>query len=187
MEKETLKFDIQDSKWMYGVAILMLVFHHLYCDPQRLHYDYFTIMSDRICVKIGIFCHLCVAVYSYITGYGFSSKFECVESDGIKRFIILYKIILKSLLRFMIKYWIVLAVFLPIGIVLGKIELEPFTFIKSIVGMSNVYNNEWWYVKQYVKVLMLLPLFDFIYMGFKKCIENKQILSFLMIWMGGGC
>lgn len=48
-------FNIEDSLKMYGVASMMLVFHHLYCDPDRLHQDYFTIIPSRICVIIAVF------------------------------------------------------------------------------------------------------------------------------------
>lgn len=178
MPNEKKRFSIEDSIRMYGVAILMLVFHHLYCDPQRLRYDYCTILPSGICAGIAIFCHLCVAIYSYITGYGFSVKFKNVKDDGITRIVCLYRIILKSLIRFFIKYWLVFAVFIPMGIVMGRIKFEPITFVKSVFGISNTYNNEWWYVKQYIKMLVLLPLLDFVYMKIKQSYTNKSSLPF---------
>lgn len=178
MAYQAKRFCKEDSVWMYGVAILMLVFHHLYCDPARLHFDYFTIIPSSICVGIAVFCHLCVAIYSYITGYGFSVKFAVLGETGMARIMRLYKIIIWSLFKFLIKYWMVFAVFVPIGIALGQINFNFAAFVKSVIGVSNVYNNEWWYVKQYIKMLILLPLLDCIYEQIKQSVKKKNYFAF---------
>ena len=67
-----------------------------------------------------------------------------------------------------------LAVFFPIGFALGKFNFDLKVFARSFVGLSNEYNNEWWYVKQYIKILIMLPVIDYIYVMISKYIREKK-------------
>lgn len=97
-----------------------------------------------------------------------------MDESSIKRLCITYRIIVNSLVRFLLKYWIVLSVFLLTGIILGKIDFNIPVFFRSILGLSNEYNNEWWYVKQYIKMLIMLPFIDYVYVFVRKCIKDKK-------------
>lgn len=155
------KFTKENSSFMYGIAILMLVYHHLMCDPDRLKYPYITMLPQKASVTIAIFCHLCVGIYAFITGIGFAYKFAgytCNIQGLCKR----YVDSIKSILKFMSKYWIVFIPFAAFGLIFGIYSFSFKEFVLNLSGLSSTYNNEWWYVKQYVKMLVVLPLFSLI-------------------------
>ena len=63
----------QKTKAVYGVAVLMMIYHHLFCLPNRLDYNYTPILyinGINIEQILAWFCKICVAMYAFITGYG---------------------------------------------------------------------------------------------------------------------
>ncbi len=158
--KEKDLFTKSDSLCIYGVSVLMLVYHHLLCDPKRLEYPYITIFSNS--QIIANYCHLCVGLYAFITGYGLAHKFIRKESIFETLFENL-KICIFQIFKFFLKYWKVFILFISIGIIIGKVNFNIKEFLMNFFGFSNSYNNEWWYVKQYVKMLICLPFFDVLY------------------------
>lgn len=106
--------------------------------------------------KIAWLCKLCVAIYAFVSGYGITRQLK-----GTISLIDKYKKIIKYILRFLKRYWIVFFIFVPLGFALGKLgSFELKTFILSLMGISKSYNTEWWYVKQYVFMLVCAPVID---------------------------
>lgn len=155
----------QKTKAVYGVAVLMMIYHHLFCLPNRLDYNYTPILyinGINIEQILAWFCKICVAMYAFITGYGLikiSNKYK--KNNPIGRIVNCYKIIIKQAVKFFSKFWLVCLFFLPIGFtILGnKFEIEE--FIYNIIGINNSYNQEWWYIFQYLKMLLIFPIIDF--------------------------
>ena len=135
----------QKTKAVYGVAVLMMIYHHLFCLPNRLDYNYTPILyinGINIEQILAWFCKICVAMYAFITGYGLikiSNKYK--KNNPIGRIVNCYKIIIKQAVKFFSKFWLVCLFFLPIGFtILGnKFEIEE--FIYNIIGINNSYNT----------------------------------------------
>lgn len=59
----------EDSKRLYGIAIVLMVFHHLFCCPDKLHFDYVTIFLDKeYLTRIAYFGKICVGIYTFVSG-----------------------------------------------------------------------------------------------------------------------
>lgn len=59
------------------------------------------------------------------------------------------------------KYWIVFAVFIPYGFIAGKFKFDnTAVFLLNLLGLKSSYNNEWWYVGQYLFMMMLFPFIN---------------------------
>ena len=56
-----------------GVAILMMLYHHLYIIPERINNNFFSLIDQVIPnaqSTIAVFCKLCVCIYVFLSGYG---------------------------------------------------------------------------------------------------------------------
>lgn len=175
----------QKTKAVYGVAVLMMIYHHLFCLPNRLDYNYIPILyinGINIEQILAWFCKICVAMYAFITGYGLikiSNKYK--KNNPIGRIVNCYKIIIKQAVKFFSKFWLVCLFFLTIGFtILGnKFEIEE--FIYNIIGINNSYNQEWWYIFQYLKMLLIFPIIDFLLEEIFQKNNKKRKLIFITI------
>ncbi len=146
---------------------------------------------DLLCMGVTLyvvwFCKICVAVFAFISGYGICSSVTKIyeqNANKVKAVIGIY--CLERLLRFMSKYWLCFVTFVPIGLVLRKIYFEPSVFIRSLLGIDSTYNLSWWYVKQYILMvlfapILLIPLCTF---SRKSIAAILRVIIGLMIWIG---
>jgi len=177
----------KDSTLIYGIAILMMIYHHLFSNPQRLgDTSYFSILNTMFGgiteQRLAWLFRLCVPFYAFISGYGICtiiSKKDYTERCSLSSIGNNYLLALKQILKLMKKYWLVLAIFLPIGLLFFNFSLiGPRTFTRCILGLGNDYNAEWWYIKQYMMMVLLFPIFDFILCNLLSFINNYVIAKF---------
>ena len=115
---------------------------------------------------------MCVSIYAFVTGYGFASKLLKYQGTLWQIFIQDIKTCLCSCLKFMCRFWLIFFLFVAIGLVIGKLKFHPQEFVLNFFGFSNSYNNEWWYVKTYIKMLIIIPFIDLL---LRFTIKNKKI------------
>ncbi len=165
------------TKMLYGLAILLMLYHHLFC-LDRLNTEYLSVLGPVLEEKLSWFCKICVAIYAFISGYGL-----CVSTSGknevkiLNKFIVDYKYTLKHLLGFMKKYWIVFVIFIPMRGIVGLDYISVKTFVLSLIGLSNSYNGEWWYVEMYILLLFMFPFVN----AFFTTSKNKRGLALRII------
>lgn len=115
-----------------------------------------------------------MALYAFISGYGIERSL--MESHSMIK---MYQKVIKYILRFLKRYWIVFVVFIPLGFLLGKLgKFDLKIFILSVIGLSKRYNIEWWYVKQYVFMLLISPCIIHLLNCFQK--KNTKIVLCLV-------
>lgn len=189
MEKGISK---EQSKMLQGVAILMMLYHHLFSTPEMFDITYQSLLKfGNINAELHLawFFKICVGLYAFISGYGLCRGLNWLQKEknlhersffyslGRK-----YIFVLKRLLNFFSYYWLVFAVCVPFRFFVYH---EPFNwkeFVLNLCGISSTYNGTWWYVLFYIKMLMLLPLIDSIFMLFKrKGARICQILFYLCL------
>lgn len=194
MEKGITK---QHTQMLYGVAILMMIYHHLFLDPTRLSVKYFSLLSGSMLGRsveqnIAWFCKLCVAIYAFISGYGLyrSATGSRIEQPA-GRVKANYYYVINHILVLMKKYWVVFFLSLPFVMIFEfeKPLVEELDYlIFGLFGLSSKYNSAWWYLSQYIFMLLLYPIIDFIFLS-RKNTKNK-IVNFMMyivlILIGGG-
>lgn len=69
----------EDSLCIYGITILMMVWHHFLEFTERFHgnLQYFGgNIEYTIELYLGYFGRLCIAIYAFISGYGMIAKSE---------------------------------------------------------------------------------------------------------------
>ena len=151
-----------DSSLLYGIAILLMVFHHCFSVPDQLNYDYIPVLGGfDVEARIAWQGKVCVALYAFISGYAFSviSEKNSEEKFG-SRFKVDLWTSLRQLIKFYLKFWIAFFVFVPMGIIwFGKSAAIKDIISCFFLGRGG-YNPSWWYVWQYIKFLMAYPFIE---------------------------
>lgn len=158
-----LRMDKRQSLQLYGIAVLFMLFHHLFYSVQMGYAKYcsseYSILGyNSIIMHISWICKLCVAIFAFITGYGLFDKYErttiikIIIKDNIQRALRLYK-----------KYWLVLLLFLPVCFYNGVINFNLREFILNLVGLRSSYDWPAWYILQYDIILALSPFVIWIF------------------------
>lgn len=171
MEKGITK---EQSKALQGLAILMMLYHHLFSTPEALGVQYHSLLNIggvNIELRMAWFFKICVGIYAFVSGYGLA-KSSATQSpsydDSFGKILFKdYKFVLKKLFSFFLQYWLVFILFVPIGFIFFGKPVVISELLLNLFGISSSYNGAWWYVFQYMKMLLVFPLIDCFLMIYK--------------------
>lgn len=149
----------QDTSVMKGIAILAMLFHHMYGAPPPDVVPYSGVLE-----WIGVLGKVCVAMFLFCSGYGLAAQYKPTKS-------ILFdvKFVLRRLTKFYLNYWVIFIIFVPISIVLFHRPLSAaygehvniakrlFFDLLGVQGM-NSYNITWWFNQLIIILYLLFPL-----------------------------
>lgn len=136
-----------------------MLIHHLFKFPDRIsNVMYTSLLSCKgITVEyiLGDFGKICVAMYLFLSGYGlyitFVNKNKFTFKDSINKIIKVMKV-----------YWSIFILFVPIGLIFynttPRYAWNLGEFIKNFLTLSNSYNNEWWFLGLYVRLILFFPI-----------------------------
>lgn len=164
----------KDSGILYGIAILMMIFHHCFVMPGRLNLNYYPVLGGfGTESRIALMAKLCVVIYAAITGYALSKKSNPCREGG-PRFIYDLKVSACMLLKLYSRLWLVCLVFLPVGAAFFGMKLDFLSLVKAVF-LGSCYNTEWWYVLEYIYFLLLFPAADTLLFLYEK--ERKPVYA----------
>ncbi|MEE1037553.1 MAG: acyltransferase family protein, partial [Eubacterium sp.] len=165
----------EKTKQQKGIAILLMLFHHLYIMSDRIPvgHDYTSniIISNMDLIDIGAsFGKICVSIFMFLGGYGIFKSVFCqtnevtiVKGNLTKRIVNLYR-----------SYWKVFLVFIPVGFVFFNTctvtcvnvdycsRFSTFVFkefVANFFAWNISYNGEWWFFKTYIITLFIGYIF----------------------------
>lgn len=133
------------------IAVVLMIILHLFSNPPREYFSIFNINGVNIEYIITKFCSICVGIFVFMSGYGLMKKY----SNNVS-----YKIVGKKILKFYINYWYIYLIFIPIGLIIGKIQVDPVRLILNFFALVSNYNYEWWFVILYVQLLLVFPVLN---------------------------
>lgn len=153
----------KESSIIQGIAVMLMVYHHLFGFPDRIVSEY-VIVSNFSFLHIGTilsyFGRICISVFAFCSGYGVYKKLSSIYTYSfIANIKIGYAAIFKQAIKFFARYWIVCALFIPIGYIMGVYSFQLVPLLKCLFGITFPYNVEWWYVNTYLTFLIYVPLF----------------------------
>lgn len=143
-----LRFDKNVSLSVKGLAILMMVAHHLYTDSiddlgSRL--DFYG-CSDVWC-SFGAMCKLCVSLFMFVGGYG-----SCIMLNR--------KSAKERVVSILWRFWILLLLLSPILLYFHKTSITE--IIVNAFCLSSSVNGSWWFLQTYIIYIALLPVYGFL-------------------------
>ncbi len=153
-------FTLEHTKIAKGIAILLMVYVHLFAIPERMDNDYYLVLNifgTGVQQHIAIFTRVCVCIYVFLSGLGL--YYSLIKFDSI---ISMYKKVFKHALKFMINYWIIAFFVYTIGFCFFDIVFDFWDIYKVIFGISD-FVSEWWYVPMYMVMLFYAPIFTCIF------------------------
>lgn len=135
-----------DTQCMKGVAILFMVFAHLF---NNLHLCSLSTplvyVGDEPLVHILIYGMNPVMFFIFLSGYGLFLSYQQGHGKLISN--------VRRCLKLYIHYWIILAIFLPIGCIIKGSDVYPESLkllLENMFGWKSTYNHEAWFLFPYV-------------------------------------
>ena len=151
---------LKESVILQGVAVSLMVWHHLFGFPERISIPHVLVLDSllRIETLLAYFGRICIAIFAFCSGYGMKKKAIQADASGVKCLLGNYRSVIKHLLKFFVRYWLVVVVFVPLGFILNVYPVQLEAILKTLLGQSYVYNAEWWYIGHYLKLMLIFPV-----------------------------
>lgn len=160
-KNELIYLTLDDSMFLKGFAILLVLFHHLFYKQYGL-YDDFSIGSFNVVQSVSYQTMFSISIFAFITAYGLTSQAKKTELN-LKSFY------LKRLVKLYMNYWLVFLIFVPIGVFVFNRSLASVygdylyaKFLADFFGVINVvglygYNVTWWYISAAIVLYLSFP------------------------------
>lgn len=180
-----------NSKILQGIAILMMVYHHIFIDgnlwcinegTSLINIFNFINIGKAATAQMNFawFCKICVAIFAFASGYGIFIQLEnkTKEKIDLKE---MYKYCFKRFLSFF-KSFIICFLFFNICIILttpkgeGSFDYSFPNFLINALGLRTDYNGTFWYIPVYYCMIFISPL---VYILLKK-VDYKKIFIFIV-------
>ena len=166
--EKSIEFSRSDTKALKGIAVVLMLFHHLAAFPARFPVGFTGFESlwggfstNDFLVKFALVSKICVSIFFFLGGYGLFIRWKSSKFSVSQSIIDLYK-----------AYWKVFLVFVPIAILFfgrSGTNINPIctgyvfqskgimvtTILSDFVGLTSKLNAEWWFFLSYVCVIPL--------------------------------
>lgn len=161
-----------------GIALLLLLFHHLGLNPElglfKNESGYYIIAKQ---------CKVCVSIFLILSGYGLNAS---LNNKKIYKISDIIKFSFRHLIKLLMSYWKIFIIFVIFGCATGKRTLEIYgvnkwiNLIIDFFGLADLfstptYNATWWFMSLIIIIYMLFPVL--------KVILKKSPLVLLIIGM----
>ena len=166
-----MKFDIRQTNIAKGIAILLLLWHHVFFDDESRYSMFTSVLWFRdvpIECRAAVFCKVCVAIFMFLSGYGIYKSYEKSCNDA--NFKSNVSFIKNRLIKTLSSYWFVFIIFVPLGLVFGRSFIDiygtnPLHYIADFFGVSyllygfdNTMNLTWWYMSVIIVYCIIYPI-----------------------------
>ncbi len=175
----------EQSAVLRGLAILMMIYHHIFATPELYGLEYFSVLrfgEVNVELYLAWFCKIALGIYLFVSGYGmyYVLKKRSVKDPAEETFAVYllgcYRQSFAKLGRLYAQYWYALVVSMAVIFLLDP-DAPVFSlreFLLNMLGISNSYNATWWYILQYVKMLLLLPLVAALFHKFSDSSQERK-------------
>lgn len=183
MDINNYKFTKTHTDIAKGVAIILMICHHLFGFSERLQdVSYISVipMSNNYYEHLfARFGGICVSMFLFLSGYGlyisYMKKGDFTFADSIKK-----------MRSFLTNYWIVFFLFIPMRFLWfndnAAYVWDFKIFLSNFLVLSSSYNNEWWFARLYIELLLLFPIIKyFLNKNIIGSISTSILLCFLSL------
>lgn len=180
IDKQNVSFTIKHTQIAKGIAILLMVYHHLFVIPERLNCAYFAlpnVFGYDVQSVIANFSKICVCIFVFLSGIGL---FYSLSRE--KSIFAMYKKVGLKALSFMMNFWVIALLVYPIGLMMGFFTLD-FDCIIKVVFADYPSVMEWWFVRQYIVLLILAPIFVGVFTNKNLFRKTISLCVFCTFWL----
>lgn len=159
---QRVSLTLQDTEILKGIAVLLLLFHHLFLGG--VDFDDVYVGQIPLVQTFGAQSKLCVAIFVFLSGYGLTAG--AIKTGGIPNLLAFYR---KRYVKLMVNFWLIWLLFVPVGVVAFNrtfpdvygehYMIRIFTDLLGACSISS-YNPTWWF---YGCIICLYILFPFLY------------------------
>lgn len=162
-QKLRLCLSLDESNALKGIALVLLLCHHLFYIQNGL-FDDIYISGHGLVNTFGILCKVCVALFVFLSGYGLTASVKKFSIIDWKHFF------LHRYIKLYLNYWLIWILFVPFGVFCLDIGFERvygndffLPFIADLTGTINMfgrygYNPTWWFYSCIIVLYALFPL-----------------------------
>ena len=192
-----MKFDLRQTNISKGVAVCLLLWHHLFFNNKSMYKHYISaLVLDGLPVEalISDICKVCVAVFLILSGYGLHKSYiKYLEKSKDKGIRFDLKFVKYRLLKLYIPFWTVFVIFVPLGLLFGRnyntvYSSNPLNGIIDFFGLSymfygsmvNTANATWWYMSIILVFCAVYPLLHrFVRYSAELALSSAFLLCFI--------
>lgn len=148
-----------------GIAILMMLSHHLYFGQLSSPIHWFG--GDSFAQIFATIFKVCVSIFAFLSGYGLTEQYKRKDSK-----ITDLDFVCDKTIKMMKQYWFVFFIFVPLGFLLGENPIQVygtgmlgiFHFIVDAFGLAPLAGNptmnfSWWYIEAALFFYLFFPYF----------------------------
>lgn len=169
-------FDKRQTNIAKGIALLMLLWHHLFYnspDKYDMFISLFYIKGMPVECFVADFCKVCVAIFLFLSGYGLYKSYHSYVINlqkhnskvSFKNDFIYVK---NHLLKLLSGFWVIYFVFSLMGFSFGRNPMDVYQenilyFVTDIFGLSYLFdtpsiNDTWWFISIILVYYLLVPM-----------------------------
>ncbi len=159
------ELSVKDTMALKGVALLLLLIHHLFYVQKGL-YDDFCLGGWGLVHHLGKASKVCVAIFVFLSGYG-------LMAGAIKkRKIPLAQFYGTRFVKLLLNFWLIYLVFVSIGVCCFSFDFwtvyehNPIAPLVDFMGLSYAFyghthtmNVTWWFYSLIIFLYLLFPFF----------------------------
>ncbi len=160
-----------DSFSIKGLAIILMLFHHLYCTADRFKgFDIdFTPFSQTFVVNVSFLFKVCVSLFAFITGYGLLKSIANQKFN--RRDIVKWNT--TRLIKTMSGFWFIYIIAFVVTMIIDRLpyttyfKKTPYAGIfyvaNDFLGLANLLKTPsmcgtWWYMSAAIVFILIIPL-----------------------------
>lgn len=149
---ENKKFDIQYSYMFKGIAVLMLLLHHI----LNSKYSFTSIIPPSILAHLVSCGKVCVSIFFFLSAYGLEKSYEKLLIHKWKADLYFAG---KHVVKLLLSFWCVYFTFVPLSVFFHYSFVEIYSrsgnifinMLSDMLGMAYIFgtpsvNNTWWYL-----------------------------------------
>ena len=161
----------EESSALQGIAALLMVFHH--CFMLTPYFADGFLKNPGLTEQFAKSARIAIAICAFVSGYGIYHTLK--KTDG---YTAEYKNVGRRILGLYTRFWYVLAVTLIAEILFFGREIAFGELPGNITAFNPTYNTTWWYVREYMIMLLIAPLIKSLLQG------DKQRRSIVCVLIG---
>lgn len=171
----TRRFTTEHSTMLKGIAVLLLMCHHI----LNQKYVFESVIPTEMMKGITSVAKVCVSIFFILSGYGlYRSYWKKADNNDLK-------FIADHILKLLCDFWFIYILFVPLGIIFGRFPSEIYGehyvchFLIDFLGAASLFatpsmNPTWWFLSFILLFYLISPL---LFRMIKRA-GNKSIIYF---------